>query len=689
MPNCPKLTTKEECIEKEMCGWNDTTNKCRKKSIRNVRKLTKPEPQQTLKPKPKETKCPDFNIEADCITNESCSWNDMTGKCRKKSIRYVRKLTKPEPQQTLKPKPKETKCPDFNIEADCITNESCSWNDTTNKCRKKSVRKLKESVVPKMPKQTKPTKPKEPVIVPKPKPKLGIRIGETTINRLSGPTSLYYLKPSSQVPQKDLHLFPSIMLFGDYHFEKTQTCVKCNCYKDITDIYQLTEILHEISGGWKSQEASAQKFLQALIVDDHRDVSIPIFSKMDPQRITAKYRFPIHLATSFVEKCRQNIRSPYRIPSPDASCCYTISDRPFLQLIDTLASRYPIDFYIETAFLGSGNGFTNGFMEDLTTGEFVSCYHRTIRGTPFDKCPTNHIRWHACDSRLMSIYTESPSFPDPIIKNIIKESKITISEKYLNYKYIEPQIAHMITLLFWTFHSTKHKHISNEIVYRSKLLEYEQFTIFRSIQNFIDFLLDAIQDTQDTQKINIHKLTHTIFEMMNIKNSIIYKQIVKQTYTPFREKSYWEELFTTTIEKNGIIDWYSKDSLSNLAAKTKIPELGNITKIIEDCRNNTIDEATLNNLVKFFSILKLFCDSFFLEMYTITRLLKQPDGGRRSSLSFMYLGDHHIQNIKNLLVNTGIYNLDKAIEARPQSGQKRCIEINFSLRVEDELIIRE
>ena len=69
--------------------------------------------------------------------------------------------------------------------------------------------------------------------------------------------------------------------------------------------------------------------------------------------------------------------------------------------------------------------------------------------------------------------------------------------------------------------------------------------------------------------------------------------------------------------------------------------------------------------------------------------MKQPDGGRRSFLSFMYLGVHHIQNIKKLLINTGIYNLDKAIEARPQTVQKRCIEINFSMDLNDELKRRE
>jgi hypothetical protein len=34
MHKCPKLTTKDECIGREMCGWNDATNKCRKKSVR-------------------------------------------------------------------------------------------------------------------------------------------------------------------------------------------------------------------------------------------------------------------------------------------------------------------------------------------------------------------------------------------------------------------------------------------------------------------------------------------------------------------------------------------------------------------------------------------------------------------------------------------------------------------------------
>jgi hypothetical protein len=148
MHNCPKLTIKEECIGREMCGWNDTTNKCRKKSIRKLKNLN-----------PKEVKCPNFTLQKECITNESCGWNDITNKCRKKSIRKLKYI---EEKAEIQKKPENG----FN----------------------------------------------------------GIHIGDTIVNRISGPSSIYYLKPSKQVTAANLHFFPSVMLFGDEHFSKKNAC---------------------------------------------------------------------------------------------------------------------------------------------------------------------------------------------------------------------------------------------------------------------------------------------------------------------------------------------------------------------------------------------------------------------------------------------------------------------------------
>ena len=529
--------------------------------------------------------CPKFTTKEECIGREMCGWNDITGKCRKKSIRNVRKLMKPEPQQKSTHKLKEIKCPDFNIETDCIKNESCSWNTSSNKCRKKSVRKLKYI--------------EEHAEIHQ-KPEKGIRIGNTIIDRISGPSSIYYLKPSKQVPAANLHFFPSIMLFGDEeHYSKANACERCNCNK--------------------------------------------------------------------------------------SACCYTITDTLFLKCIDTLASKYPIDFYIETTFLGSHYGYKYGFMEKFTSGDFVSCYHKTLRNTSFDKCPTKHIRWHAADSRSMDIQLQKirydVKFPDPITRKILKKCDIKISKKYMDTAYIEPQIAYIIKLLSEIIKSTVDNELFRKSCFISKLLRYIRLTIFNTIENFLQFL----QTTVDNGRFDINKLTKNIFSMMNINNSIIYKQIAKQPFEPFKQTSYWENLFNITMDQN--------DNVKYIISSIKIPSSAVMLQLILEIKNFTESKDNRENLFHlkyFFEVLNDYRDSFFLDLYMITRMLKQPDGGRRSYLSFGYFGNYHVRNIKKLLVATGFYVVDIMRDGPHVIGNpSRCIAIDFSIDLNDELKRRE
>jgi hypothetical protein len=575
--NCPKLITKEECIEREMCGWNDTTGKCRKKSIRKMK--DKAEVQK--KSKLTEVKCPNFTLQKECITNESCGWNDITNKCRKKSIRKLKN-----------PKPKEIKCPNFTLQKDCITNKSCDWNNITNKCRKKSIRKLKdiaEKAEKAEPHRTKPEQGSN-----------GIHIGDTIIDRISGPISIYYLTPSKQVSAENLLFFPSIVLFGDEHFSKTNVCERCNCTKG------------------------------------------------------------------------------------KGACCYTITDTPFLQCIDTLASKYPIDFYTETAFLGSNVGFKGGFMETFTSGDFVSCYHKTLRNTSFDKCPTKYIRWHAADSRHMDIQVDLDKgvhFPDPITKKLLNKSKLKISEKYMNTSYIEPQISYIIQHLSPIIKSTLDNNTFAKSYYISKLSKYIRQTVFTTIDKFVHFLQTAV----DNNRFDINKLTNGIFSMMNMNNSIIYKQIAKQTFEPFKQISYWENLFNTTLDQN--------DTLKQKISTIKMPSFIVMLQLILGTHNFTESQLNieiLNHLNDLFEVLNSYRHLFFLDLYMITRMLKQPDGGRRSYLSFGYFGNYHVKNIQNLLVATGYYVVDKMRHGPHVIGNpSRCIDIDFSIDLNNELKRRE
>lgn len=450
--------------------------------------------------------------------------------------------------------------------------------------------------------------------------KNGICIGNTYINTLSGPVSLFYLKPSDQVLASELHLFPTIMLFGDMHGSMENTC-EC---------------------AFGTERSSLPKVLS---------------------------------------KCEQS----------EHTNCYTISDMKFLQLIDTVASKYPIDFYIETQFRGSSRGY-RGFMHYFTSGEFISSYHKILRGTPYDKCPTKHIRWHATDSRYM---TSLHAFNDRIVSDMILKSELKISEKYMNNQYIEAQISEIILWLRLIFENLFTKDFTNIKKDIEHLFDYISATQFKTIENFILFLHDALQDTIDKTKLDIYKLTNKIFEIMTIDNSLIYKQIVKQTYEPFTQKSYWQNLFNEHLKNlsqtTSMWDWISSHTKRKNNTEYII---NNMLKIIYDikkcseqkCNYETIDRTDFSSILILVEILDCYRNIFFLDMYTITRMLKQPDGGKRSSLSFGYFGDYHVKTIMNLLVSTGKYNLvafgDNDVTNKTLS---RCINIDVSINLDEEL----
>ena len=124
-----------------------------------------------------------------------------------------------------------------------------------------------------------------------------------------------------------------------------------------------------------------------------------------------------------------------------------------------------------------------------------------------------------------------------------------------------------------------------KIYYVSRLSKYIRLTVFNTIENFIEFL----QTTVDNGRFDITKLTKNIFSMMNINNSIIYKQIAKQTFEPFKQTSYWENLFNITIDKN--------DHVTYTISTIKIPSFAVMLQFILEIRNLTESKHNRENLI--------------------------------------------------------------------------------------------
>ena len=416
----------------------------------------------------------------------------------------------------------------------------------------------------------------------------------------------------------------------------------------------------------------------------------PNLSNIDPSEI--KY-FPLIILFGDKHRSKQGSCVNCSCSKEEGKCCYTISDHSFLQLLDTLGSKlHPIDFYTETFLGGTSTGFLNGYMEDLTTKDMVTCYHKTLRGTEYNKCPTKNIRWQAGDARQAgndvvksgrnyNYIRHDETVRKLFDKNINGKRFIdTVSKKFRDDVYIEFQFTGLIDELYNIFNYL-YKKDYNFATYGidrfNKLLLKSEF---KTLDKFLT-LLNTLYD-EETKLLNTDKFSETFFAMMTRENSLIFKQIMKQEYLPFKDINYWSKMYAESL-RHMLID--SHDFL--IAPEDLKKLLLNVESVVTDI--DGYDEFDLSPDIRDWTnvldMLHVAIGSPLLDIYTITRIFKKPDGGNRSSLSFGYFGDAHVKNIVDFLLATNKYTL---VNSTLNDGlTNRCLEFDFPLNLEEELRI--
>ena len=333
-------------------------------------------------------------------------------------------------------------------------------------------------------------------------------------------------------------------------------------------------------------------------------------------------------------------------------CCYKLSDPSFLRSIDELASTYTIDFYTETFFEGTGEGFKGGMMEDMTTGNMITCYNRDLRGTLEDRCPTKNIRWQAGDVRLAGT-----SLHDLYG---IKNTKFIKSEKYLKNSYIESQLSSIINLIVNFFNqSINYGNFELELAVLTELHGIITESAFGTLEIFQDVLLSLFDD----DKFDFNKFSKTIFQAFDKDNSVIYKQVLKQTYGNFADIEQWSDFYARSLN-------FVFTDITGIQVSTLKLIISNLDKYLrQEIKISLLDYSLFN----IFSTRIL---AGLVDVYFIARMFKQPTDGNRSDLTFSYFGDYHILNIKDLLLSTGAYELvvSKNVNNKPFSNKEdRCL----------------
>jgi hypothetical protein len=379
----------------------------------------------------------------------------------------------------------------------------------------------------------------------------------------------------------------------------------------------------------------------------------------------------------------------------DVNCCYSISDYSFLQLLDTLGDdKHPIDFFTETFLLGTN---TNGYLGDLVTKDMVTCYQKPLRGTEhYNKCPTKNIRWQAGDPRQAGdIFSKLDGYDDYYylkygnkegsVENLLKqeingtEYIKTISKKFRDDLYFEFQFSQLIDLLYYIIKNLYLKEEKSELDFHIKNFNA---LLIKSKLNIEDFLL-ILGDLYDSQtdSLDFDKFSKTFFSKLNSNNSLIYKQIMKQEYLQFEDRNYWRDIYAKSLreEFKNIGQFVPKDF------KTLLLNVKEIVEYVDDFFHTTdiVFRGLVIECYQVLWVLQLAIGSPLLDIYSITRILKKPEGGKRSSLTFGYFGNNHITNIVKILKETNKYILVKTLVN--DNDKRRCLVFPFPLDLTDEV----
>lgn len=337
--------------------------------------------------------------------------------------------------------------------------------------------------------------------------------------------------------------------------------------------------------------------------------------------------FPLTILFGDAHQSNENICMDCTCSKDKKSCCYKLSDYELLDLFDTLPTEdFPVDFYTETSFAGMNFGQTD--LGQLTRTMMVNCYNKNIRGKDSNRCPTNNIRWQAGDIRMASDMVGR--FKHLMTKKY--EIARDISIKYKENAYIE---SHLLYIFFKNM---------------SKTITEDDFkrTYFKSFENYKAFLL-TLFDTDSTGVIlNRERFATKLFGMMDRNNSGVIKQIEKQSIKELKNKDFWLQVYIDSlynIENAYLINEFRSELFTNISSMT-----------IESMQQ-----------LNFLDVI-VFIASPLVDIYVLSRMLKQPVGGLRSSLSFCYFGDAHINNISRILVKFFDYEVVSSIDRRHIEG---------------------
>lgn len=518
----------------------------------------------------------------------------------------------------------------------------------------------------------------------------GLQLPDMTVSRISGPVSMYYLKPNiifyDSYHQLGIDL-PLILLFGDVHRSESGLCDSCEC----TSPDACCKLIHD-----KEFIKQFDKIAQETPVD--------FYTESSPKKETYSKHGADVLFKDFIYKTvapchRVSLRtSPsYTTECPTKFIRWHYGDiRTFSTVIEGFMI-FPIETYIESIlaspYRSKYDTMHRVFMKDNRHIGDYTLYKQTLL---YNVAFLSDLREPLTTQMPITIQDNN------MIRFIKSKHKISIedflhfSDETLHVEYMDmvkefvKKYAEYITqdmsthMIHITYTLTKRLESSHKIKSRYiplYLLAIQK--VIRMTKSYLEYIKEASHEGKSGIYKQLHKITVPIFQDMNtwipiiIDNLIRRYELIEQVILLDRYQQENPELFNKLYEK---VMLCIKDAPNNLSAYSlKEYEL-----------NNETNEYIHNVLEAILWCIRYF-NSNFLDIYTVMRILKTPETKSleketQATLVIGFFGDAHIRKILSIFMSSAFqYEIAYHTSQRDDATAKRCITITQPVPLVDDV----
>ena len=384
--------------------------------------------------------------------------------------------------------------------------------------------------------------------------------------------------------------------------------------------------------------------------------------------------------------------------------CYPIYDKDFLKELDKLAADYPVDFYTEFskdfAYHHNDKNILFGrFLQQTTKG----CHMKALRPRLQyeSQCPTKYIRWHYADPRFMNNTMERYLY-SPILDAFDKD---TMYDKIDAWRAADPKEAGGIVPL-----SLRLKGIRKVIQERNTESKTEEEAFLKKdIQalqfNLVHHILGPLHGgilKGDVANIKYRRMFDVYAEHLlgpsepngeGIKKSVILKQFSKiGTHDAFHYGDFLANAFVHSVGTSMTGTPYLMEMEGHL--KTISPDVATFIRLFfkegdeferkeRHLYANVISTHGESSVAWIWYGFAYVCEilfhmeAFLVDVYTLLRMMKPPQGSSPPYLALGYFGALHTHRMSRILQTPGLFNYTSMFhQSHNGAVSTRCITVS-------------